>query len=152
MTDARGDSSDEWTAIDHVQLAIPVGAEDEARAFYVGVLGLDEVPKPDVMARRGGAWFEAGAVRLHVGAEAGFVPASKAHPALVRRDLQAFLDERGLCARWNSEIEGLLRCHIDDPFGNRIELIDAATLNQTRTNQTRTAQTRTAQTRSAGSA
>ena len=115
----------DWVGIDHVQLAIPVGAEDEARAFYVGVLGLDEVPKPAVMAARGGAWFEAGAVKIHVGAEDPFVPARKAHPALLVRDLRVFIERTGLDATWNDEIVDLVRCHVDDPFGNRIELVEA---------------------------
>lgn len=118
----------DWVGIDHVQMAIPVGAEDRARAFYVGVLGLTEVPKPDVMAARGGAWFEAGDVRVHVGVEAEFVPARKAHPALTMRGLRSFIDTAGLDATWNNEIEGLVRCHVSDPFGNRVELVDADTI------------------------
>ena len=118
----------EWVGIDHVQVAIPVGGEDEARAFYVRVLGLTEVPKPALMAARGGAWFEAGDVRVHVGAESDFVAARKAHPALTMRNLRAFVDERGLDATWNDEIAGLVRCHVADPFGNRIELVDADTI------------------------
>jgi catechol 2,3-dioxygenase-like lactoylglutathione lyase family enzyme len=116
---------DHWLDIDHVQLAIPVDGEDEARAFYVGVLGLVEVPKPAAMVVRGGAWFEAGEVRIHVGVEDPFVPARKAHPALVLSRLRRFIEDTGLDARWNDEIAGVLRCHVDDPFGNRIELIDA---------------------------
>ncbi len=115
----------EWVGIDHVQIAIPVGAENEACAFYVGVFGLVEVPKPPVMAARGGAWFESGAVRIHVGAEDPFVPARKAHPAFTLSDLASFITSSGLDATWNDEIEGLLRCHVFDPFGNRIELIQA---------------------------
>ncbi len=114
-----------WVAIDHVQLAMPVGAEDTARGFYVDVLGLAEVPKPPVMAARGGCWFEAGAVRLHLGAEADFRPARRAHPALLIRDLAQFVAARGLSAKWSDEVPGTVRCHIDDPFGNRIELIDS---------------------------
>lgn len=114
-----------WVGIDHVQLAIPVGAEDTARRFYIGVLGLAETPKPASMAARGGAWFEAGSVRVHVGGEDPFVPARKAHPALVITGLVAFIEESGLDATWNEEIEGVVRCHVQDPFGNRIELIDA---------------------------
>ncbi|MDP2293338.1 MAG: glyoxalase [Actinomycetota bacterium] len=105
-------------------MAIPVGGEPLARDFYVGVFGLTEVPKPAAMAARGGAWFEAGPVRVHVGAEADFRPARKAHPALVLRDLRAFVAVRALQVEWNDEIEGTVRCHVDDPFGNRIELIE----------------------------
>lgn len=117
-----GDSP--WIAIDHVQVAMPVGGEAIAREFYAGVLGLVEVPKPPVMAARGGCWFVAGGVVVHLGAEAAFVPARKAHPALVRRDLRAFVAAAGLDAVWSDEIPGTVRCHIHDPFGNRIELID----------------------------
>ncbi len=122
------DSGPTWVGIDHVQMAIPVGAEDQARLFYVGVLGLAEIPKPPVMAARGGAWFESGAVRVHVGAEAEFVAARQAHPALTMRGLRAFIDASGLAATWNEEIEGLVRCHVYDPFGNRIELVDVDTI------------------------
>ena len=86
---------------------------------------MDEVPKPERLATRGGAWFRAGPVEIHVGVEADFVPARKAHPGLLVDDLGAFVDGAGLDVRWNDEIPGLLRCHVDDPFGNRIELIEA---------------------------
>ncbi len=114
-----------WVGIDHVQLASPLGAEDIARAFYVGVLGLVEVPKPPSMAARGGAWFEAGEVRVHVGGEEPFVPARKAHPALMIDGLRDFIEASGLDVVWNDEIVGVVRCHVVDPFGNRIELVEA---------------------------
>jgi catechol 2,3-dioxygenase-like lactoylglutathione lyase family enzyme len=119
-------SNVQWEAIDHVQVAIPVGAEDLARDFYVGALGLTEVPKPASMAARGGAWFEAGDVRVHVGVEDPFVPARKAHPALTMRGLSRFVEASRLDVTWNDEIEGVVRCHVFDPFGNRIELIEAS--------------------------
>ncbi len=126
MSEPRAEVAVErWVAIDHVQLAIPVGGEDAARAFYVGRLGFTEIAKPEVMARRGGAWFEAGSVQIHVGAEESFVPARKAHPALTLRGLVDFVEASGLDATWNDELEDTVRCHVDDPFGNRIELIDA---------------------------
>ena len=120
-----GSAKTRWLGIDHVQLAIPVGAEDAARAFYVDTLGMVEVPKPPAMAARGGAWFRAGPSEIHVGVEAEFVPARKAHPALLVAGLREFVERTGLAARWSDEIEGSIRCHVDDPFGNRIELIDA---------------------------
>jgi len=116
-----------WIGIDHVQLAIPEGGEPAARAFYVDVLGMVEVPKPPRLAARGGAWFRAGSAEIHVGSEADFVPARKAHPGLLVADLEGFVEATGLDVRWNDEIPGLTRCHVDDPFGNRIELIDATT-------------------------
>ncbi len=122
-----------WTvvAVDHVQLAMPVGGEELARWFYVGSLGLVEVPKPPPLAARGGCWFERGHVRVHLGVEVDFVPARKAHPALVVAGLDVLVGalERtwGLSARWSDEIPGTRRCHVDDPFGNRIELIEDPT-------------------------
>lgn len=121
-TSRAGDSR--WVGIDHVQVAIPVGAENDARRFYVGVLGLVEVPKPPTMAARGGAWFEAGDVRVHVGVEDPFVPARTAHPALTMTGLREFIAVCGLDATWNDEAPGVERCHVFDPFGNRIELIE----------------------------
>lgn len=112
--------------IDHVQLAMPPDGEDAARAFYSGLLGLAEVPKPQPLAARGGCWFGQGAVRLHLGAEADFRPAQKAHPALLVSDLAALvavLARAGVPVRPDHELTGVERCHIDDPFGNRIELI-----------------------------
>ena len=120
-----GSAKTRWLGIDHVQLAIPVGQEDVARAFFVGTLGMVEVSKPPMMAARGGAWFRAGPTEVHVGAEADFVPARKAHPALLVADLREVVERTGLDVRWSDEIEGSLRCHVDDPFGNRIELIEA---------------------------
>ena len=112
--------------VDHVQLAMPAGGEDDARAFYAGVLGLTEQTKPPLLAARGGCWFEDGPVRLHLGVEDDFRPARKAHPALLVRALRAFVDEHDLDVRWSDEIPGTVRCHVDDPFGNRIELVDGA--------------------------
>jgi catechol 2,3-dioxygenase-like lactoylglutathione lyase family enzyme len=77
--------------IDHVQLAMPPGREDDARAFYAVLLGLAEVAKPEALAGRGGVWFGDGEVRIHLGVEAGFRPARKAHPALLVHDLPALV-------------------------------------------------------------
>jgi catechol 2,3-dioxygenase-like lactoylglutathione lyase family enzyme len=111
--------------IDHVQLAMPPGGEDAARSFYQGVLGLVEVPKPPVLAARGGCWFELGATRVHLGVEDGFRPARKAHPALLVAGLAAFVAAAGLAFTWVDDVPGLVHGYIDDPFGNRIELVEA---------------------------
>lgn len=114
------------TGIDHVQLAMPVGGEDQARAFYSGVLGLPEVPKPAHLAVRGGVWFQCGAAQLHLGREPGFIPAKKAHPALSVDDMPALLDmlsARGVAILPEEAVAGLQRATIFDSFGNRIELI-----------------------------
>jgi catechol 2,3-dioxygenase-like lactoylglutathione lyase family enzyme len=122
---AKPTAGPDWVGIDHVQLAMPAGREAVARAFYADVLGLREVPKPPVLAARGGCWFEHGPVRVHLGVDADFVPARKAHPALLVRDLAGFVASSGLAVRWSDEVPGTVRCHLDDPFGNRIELIEA---------------------------
>jgi catechol 2,3-dioxygenase-like lactoylglutathione lyase family enzyme len=115
-----------FLAIDHVQIAIPAGGEDEARAFYGAVLGLVEVPKPTVLAVRGGAWFEAGAVRIHLGVEHDFRPAKKAHPAIAVDDLAALrraLERAGCPVRAGESLESGERIFTEDPFGNRLEFV-----------------------------
>ncbi|HEY0064325.1 MAG TPA: VOC family protein [Telluria sp.] len=116
------------TGLDHVQLAMPVGAEERARAFYSGVLGLAEIPKPAVLAVRGGAWFQCGSIQLHLGADAAFQPAKKAHPALVVSDFPAFaaqLAAHGVTLTPEETVGGRQRANLFDPFGNRVELIAA---------------------------
>ncbi len=125
MTDEGDDATTRWRGIDHVQLGIPAGGEQVARDFFVGCLGFREVPKPATLAVRGGAWFEAGVTQVHVGVDPRFAPARKAHPALLVRDLRGLVAAAGLEVRWSDEIPGVDRCHVDDPFGNRIELIEA---------------------------
>jgi len=113
-------------AIHHVQLAMPKGGEAVARGFYRDVLGLDEVAKPPGLAARGGVWFETGAVRLHVGVEAGFRPARKAHPALMVDRLDALADRlraAGAAVTWDRDLPGMRRFYTADPFGNRIEML-----------------------------
>lgn len=106
--------------IDHVQLAAPPGCEDEARAFYGGVLGLREVPKPPALAARGGVWFES----VHIGVEEGFRPARKAHPAFVVDDLDALAERIG-DVQWDDAIPGVRRFYATDPWGNRLEFVDS---------------------------
>jgi catechol 2,3-dioxygenase-like lactoylglutathione lyase family enzyme len=115
--------------IDHVQLAMPPGEERRAREFYNGLLGLPEIAKPTDLAKRGGAWFENGRVKIHLGVEADFVPARKAHPGLLVDDLRALIDSlraNGYSVSENAAIEGVFRAFVADPFGNRIELIQSA--------------------------
>jgi catechol 2,3-dioxygenase-like lactoylglutathione lyase family enzyme len=116
--------------IDHVQLAMPPGGEPLARVFYGGVLGLAEVPKPPVLAARGGCWFENDDVKIHLGVEADFRPALKAHPAFVVEnlpELKATLTGASVAYRVDDELEGFDRVFIADPFGNRIELMEPIT-------------------------
>ena len=118
----------EIVRLDHVQLAMPPGREAEAEAFYSGLLGLERVPKPQPLAARGGCWFVRGPVAVHLGVEEGFRPARKAHPALVVRDLaalEAVLTAAGVPVRPNPDREPGRGAYVDDPFGNRIELVAA---------------------------
>ncbi|MGI8842051.1 MAG: VOC family protein [Caulobacteraceae bacterium] len=113
-------------AIDHVEFAIPPGGEGKARAFYAGLLGLAEQPKPTEMAGRGGCWFERGPLKVHLGVEADFRPARKAHIAFRVADVTA-LTARARAAGFevvdDSALPGHRRAFIFDPFGNRLEFL-----------------------------
>jgi catechol 2,3-dioxygenase-like lactoylglutathione lyase family enzyme len=114
--------------IDHVQIAIPPGADDIARRFYGEVLGLAEIPKPAALTRRGGAWFALGEAQLHLGVAADFRPAKRAHVALEVDDLDriaARCQTAGHEPRSDGAVPGRRRLFVDDPFGNRIEIIEA---------------------------
>ena len=114
-------------AVHHVQLAMPPGCEPQARAFYRDLLGIPEAEKPASLAGRGGCWFERGELRLHLGVEADFRAARKAHPALLVRELNALLARlraAGHPCREDEPLGKLRRAFTEDPFGNRIELID----------------------------
>ena len=115
-------------AIEHVQLAMPEGQEDKARSFYGDALGMNEVPKPSELAKRGGAWFEIGDVKVHLGVEQGFRPARKAHPAFLVSNIDAFairLRAADLEVRIDSDLPGFRRFYTSDPFGNRLEFMEA---------------------------
>src|SRR5262245_29985048 len=104
--------------------------EAEARAFYAGLLGIPERPKPANLAKRGGCWFEYGTLKVHLGVEADFRPARKAHPAFIVEDLTNLitrLSEAGYPTRPDEPLPGATRVFVDDPFGNRIELIEPVT-------------------------
>lgn len=115
--------------LDHVQVAIPSGADEQARAFYGGVLGLTEIPKPAPLNASGGMWFQTGATQLHIGSQPNFVPAKKAHPAFIVADFEAYCAQLGassVVVHEEDQVAGRRRAGIEDPFGNRIELIAAA--------------------------
>ena len=113
----------------HVQLAAPAGSEPALGRFYGGMLGMAEIPKPAALAARGGVWFRSGKAELHLGIDADFRPARKAHPALLVDDLdglEAALSAAGhVCVRADGEIPGVRRFHTRDPFGNRVEFQQA---------------------------
>ena len=114
------------TGIEHVQLAMPSGGEEAARGFYSGLLGLPERAKPERLAARGGCWFEGPGVKVHLGVDADFRPAKKAHPALLVDDLAALaaaLSAARAAVVPETPADGRARCYVSDPFGNRIELM-----------------------------
>jgi catechol 2,3-dioxygenase-like lactoylglutathione lyase family enzyme len=115
-----------FSTIDHVQLGAPPQSEDEARQFYGDLLSMREIPKPALLAKRGGVWFASGEVQIHIGIEQDFRPARKAHPALRCVDydaLRARLRAAGIEVIEVDDIPEVRRAHVHDPFGNRIELI-----------------------------
>src|SRR5215471_20951494 len=113
--------------IDHIQLAMPAGREHDARRFYRDLLGIPEKGKPPALAARGGAWFERGDLKVHLGVDKQFVPARKAHPAFLVTGLRALiakLKAAGVAVRDDEALDGYLRVYVDDPFGNRLELLE----------------------------
>jgi catechol 2,3-dioxygenase-like lactoylglutathione lyase family enzyme len=113
--------------LEHVQLAMPQGGEALARAFYGGVLEIPEIPKPHNLAKRGGCWFERGDLKIHLGVDSEFRPARKAHAALLVEDLKVLVGRlklAGHAVREDEPHEGYHRVYVEDPFGNRIELME----------------------------
>ena len=115
-------------ALDHVQIAIPPASEDEARRFYSEVLQLEEMTKPQALQSSGGVWYRLATGELHLGVEADFRPARKAHPALRVADIDEFAARCAAAAidpTWDDRIPGVRRFYVADPFGNRIEILQA---------------------------
>jgi catechol 2,3-dioxygenase-like lactoylglutathione lyase family enzyme len=114
--------------IHHVQLAAPRGSEEQQRAFWMGVLGFEEVAKPPALAEPGGGcWFRLGDVEIHVGVEDDFRPARKAHPGLLVSQLDRWatrLADAGCRVTWNHDLPGMRRFYSQDPFGNRLEFLE----------------------------
>jgi catechol 2,3-dioxygenase-like lactoylglutathione lyase family enzyme len=113
--------------IHHVQLACPPASEDASRAFYSGVLGLAEIDKPPALARRGGCWFRGQGIELHLGVEADFRPARKAHPGLLVAaldDWAARLTAAGYPVSFDEDFPGMRRFYASDPHGNRLEFLE----------------------------
>ena len=111
----------------HVQLACPAGSEEALRYFYADLLGVPETAKPPVLAARGGVWFRSAGVEIHLGVEADFRPARKAHPGLLVDDLDglvARLAVAGVDVQWDGDFPGHRRCYVADPVGNRVELLE----------------------------
>jgi catechol 2,3-dioxygenase-like lactoylglutathione lyase family enzyme len=111
----------------HTQLAIPPGAEPVAREFYGALLGMAEIEKPPALAARGGCWFRSDGLEIHLGVEADFRPARKAHPGILVGDLDALaerLDSGGVAVQWDDSFPGHRRFYASDPLGNRLEFLE----------------------------
>jgi catechol 2,3-dioxygenase-like lactoylglutathione lyase family enzyme len=114
-------------AVEHVQLAMPAGEEAAARRFYGEVLGLPEIAKPARLVPRGGVWFGDGPVQVHLGVEADFRPARKAHPAFRVENLDelaARCEAAGHTPAFDAELLGYRHFYVADPFGNRLEFLE----------------------------
>jgi catechol 2,3-dioxygenase-like lactoylglutathione lyase family enzyme len=115
-------------AAHHVQVSIPVGAEDTAREFYCGILGMSEIPKPESLAGRGGFWLVVGGFQVHFGTEDGIDRAkTRGHVAYLVSDLAVWRER--LTDAGCAIIEGIAIPHYDrfefrDPFGNRVEFLE----------------------------
>ena len=128
MSRGRGRADVEVVGLDHVQLAIPKGEEALARLFYAELLGLRPVAKPRALRIPGGCWFQGPGIALHLGVEEPFRPSRKAHPALLVADLERArrtIEAAGYAIHPDESGLPVRRLYVDDPFGNRIELVDA---------------------------
>jgi catechol 2,3-dioxygenase-like lactoylglutathione lyase family enzyme len=117
--------------LDHVQLAIPAGSEERCDEFYVDLLGFTTLEKPPILAARGGRWYQRDEAVIHLGVEEEFLAARKAHPALAIDAYDTVIDrlqQGGVDVVGDASIPGVRRCHVQDPVGNRLELIDALTI------------------------
>lgn len=115
------------TGIDHIQIAAPPQSEEQAREFYGNLLGMEEIPKPENLQARGGCWFKCGAQEVHIGVQADFTPAKKAHPGFTvhaLEQLKSRLETAGYKISEEPPIAGRARFFTHDPFGNRIEFLE----------------------------
>ena len=113
--------------IHHAQLAAPPGSEQAARAFWADVLGFEEIEKPAALVSRGGCWFRGHGIEIHIGVEVDFRPARKAHPGFLVTEIDAWADRlaaAGYDVTWDDGFPGMRRFYTEDPFGNRIELLE----------------------------
>ncbi|WP_245835699.1 VOC family protein [Virgibacillus ndiopensis] len=117
----------QYEVIDHVQLAAPIGGENKAREFFQGLLGFEEVEKPEPLRKRGGVWFRSGSVHVHIGVESDFHPAKKAHPAFHVKNIEAMkehLQAHDITFKVDDKLPGANRFYLNDPFGNRLEFLE----------------------------
>jgi catechol 2,3-dioxygenase-like lactoylglutathione lyase family enzyme len=117
-----------FLGIQHIQVTIPSDGEAQARAFYGGVLEMQEIPKASTLADRGGCWFSCGGQELHCGVEDGREGGGRHHPALLVNDLDALrarLEAAGAGIETDRQLPGYRRFYARDPFDNRLEFLEA---------------------------
>ncbi|MFG6119613.1 VOC family protein [Thalassobacillus sp. B23F22_16] len=117
----------QFEGIDHIQLAAPANCEEQARKFFVEILGMEELEKPPELKKRGGVWFRCGNHQLHIGVENNFQPAKKAHPALVVKDIKHLMNhltDQNVPYQEDDNLPNARRLYMEDPFGNRIEILE----------------------------
>ncbi len=113
--------------LDHIQIAAPEGSENAERQFFHGILGMEEIEKPDNLKKRGGVWFKCGSHQIHIGIDNDFKPAKKAHPAIHVKnigELRRLLTDKGVRTDDGEPLPGASRFYVDDPYGNRIEFLE----------------------------
>ncbi|ETT81462.1 VOC family protein [Viridibacillus sp. FSL R5-0477] len=116
-----------FKSIAHIQLAAPKGSEDKAKRFFSDILGFREIAKPELLKKRGGVWFEFAHYQIHIGIEEPFTPAKKAHPAFEIENIEALkshLSKNDIKFINDDDLPGANRIYINDPFGNRIEILE----------------------------
>lgn len=119
--------SHSFYGIDHVQLAAPIGCEEQARRFFGDILGMEEIEKPEELRKRGGVWFRCGTHQIHIGVDANFTPARKAHPAIHVHNLMSLKERivgQEITVKDDELLPGAERFYVDDPFGNRLEFLE----------------------------
>ncbi|MGE7623213.1 VOC family protein [Viridibacillus sp. NPDC096237] len=116
-----------FKSIAHIQLAAPKNSETEAKRFFGDILGFREIEKPELLKKRGGVWFEFAHCQIHIGIEEPFAPAKKAHPAFEVENIEALkthLSKNEVNFIIDKDLPGANRIYINDPFGNRIEILE----------------------------
>ncbi len=112
--------------LNHVQICIPKGGETEARKFYCGLLGLEEIEKPEDLKKNGGFWLKIADIELHIGAE-DVKNTSKRHPAFEIENVEkvkVYLQAAGVRIKEDNPLPEFYRFSFYDPFNNRIELLE----------------------------
>jgi catechol 2,3-dioxygenase-like lactoylglutathione lyase family enzyme len=115
--------------LNHITVAVPAGEHERVRAFYGGVLGLEEIPRPDALNKVYDLiWYKFLDILLHLDFTPPWVtPAENRHIALEVGDLPAirrYLESKGATIREAVPMPDRDRFYLLDPFGNYFELLE----------------------------